>query len=618
MVDVLVNFYEQFGTKPSCFIDLTYVMDFISLTEEEIKLVLEKIKASLVLENSSESITLPKDAKQMNRHMCYSRLYHFYGYHLNLDLTEQYTYARELTERYQHALQFGTNLLTTEFQPADNYCLLAAHTLICIWEKTEDERLIGQVLVVLENGLKNSPSNYQIKLLMMKLYNIIGALEASYSLYESIDVKHVQQETLGYLITDSLLSAAFFNTSLTVLGNSIRFYTSNYKDIVDYLLSGYKFGSFTREKINNSLQYASVTVERLILDFLLEVKSHQDLEKLIPSMEIDPEKDHRPTDVLVDSRDVFIYRMYSEKEKNILEDHIAKSKQEKIWWLKIRNLIIRLVAAAFYLHKPHYTNNTENNITNGEKRHMVNILSDLIASVKDCVAFINKENLINSIFPIQTPGISRLVKYLQHSHLDTLVACAKLVRYVHELVEGQTTDKSENKEDFEVFNTIKTNFQASLKRLQETNSKRDSLTPTEIKSFIEDLMNTVETLSLGTMFVSICHAMLKPIWNSLMRKGKKKKENIPLVTQETFQQLTNLINDMESLGRSLQDLLGVDPSQLVLLKVLSITDNDNCIQNQDNVVEAITKKLEASYHTSIKELNALVISKVKHLQSLKW
>lgn len=38
----------------------------------------------------------------------------------------------------------------------------------------EDERFIAQVMVLLEQSLKNSPSNYQIKILLMKLYNTIG------------------------------------------------------------------------------------------------------------------------------------------------------------------------------------------------------------------------------------------------------------------------------------------------------------------------------------------------------------------------------------------------------------------------------------------------------------
>lgn len=39
-----------------------------------------------------------------------------------------------------------------------------------------------------------------------------------------------------------------------------------------------------------------------------------------------------------------------------------------------------------------------------------------------------------------------------------------------------------------------------------------------------------QTLSLGTILISICHTILKPVKNSIMRKGKKKKEPVPNVT----------------------------------------------------------------------------------------
>lgn len=73
----------------------------------------------------------------------------------------------------------------------------------------------------------------------------------------------------------------------------------------------------------------------------------------------------------------------------------------QVWWLKIRNLTVRILAAAMYLIKPPHENNTlDNNITNGEKKNMADILSDLIATMKDNVAAINKENLIKSYVSI--------------------------------------------------------------------------------------------------------------------------------------------------------------------------------------------------------------------------
>lgn len=626
LVQTLTNFYEQFGSKPSCFLDLSHIMTTLELTENQIIGVTDVIRASIIAENGTDKEkAFPENVKQMYRHLCYSQLCYYFG--ITESSPEKINLAQEYIDRYRHGLQFGGDLLPTDFQPADNYCLLAAHIFINVWEETGDETYITLVLSLLEQSLKSTPSNFQMKLLLMKIYNIIGAVSATDNLYESVDVKHVQQETLGYLITEPLLSAAFYSLASSVLGSSIRFYTGNYKDTVDYLISCYKFGSFTkipelvnfRERVNNSLQYALVTVERMILDLLLETKSYQDTEKTLLSMEIDPEKDHRPTEDLTDNRDIFIYRMYTHKEKQIVNQHIKQSFQEKVWWLKIRNLTVRILAAALYLIKPpHESNALENNITNGEKKNMTDILNDLIATLKDNVASIDKDNMISCVFPVQGPGPSRIFKYLQDGHLSTLIAFAKLALSLHNLAENSIIDTSESKSDIEIINDIRNQFQTSLKRIQEVDIINFS--PTKTKSFLEDVTNTIETLSLGTILISICHTILKPIKNSIMRKGKKKKEAVPNVTQETFQEFTNLINDMESIGNSLDDLLSEFDTSLLTssFNLLSLSQNCDYFQCDKEILTMLNAKIDNSYHYSIKELKELIHSKVKYLQSLKW
>lgn len=58
-----------------------------------------------------------------------------------------------------------------------------------------------------------------------------------------------------------------------------------------------------------------------------------------------------------------------------------------------------------YLHKPHHVDNVENNITNGEKRHMADILSELVTSMKECAASIDQTKLINSF----VSGVSQML-----------------------------------------------------------------------------------------------------------------------------------------------------------------------------------------------------------------
>ncbi|XP_015908047.1 N-alpha-acetyltransferase 25, NatB auxiliary subunit [Parasteatoda tepidariorum] len=626
-VDLLVNFFEQVGTKPTCPVDMSFMMSAYGLKEEEIRKVLEKIEAS-VSNDSSENPSFPKDLKQMYRHLCYTQLCDHFGIKENDKQQDLLTYTCQLIERYYHALKLTPNLWTTEFQPADNYALVAAHTIINIWEKFGEERFIAQALVLLEQSLKNSPSNYLVKILLCKLYNSIGAADVTNSLlYDSMEIKYIQQDTLGYIVTDSILSAGLFTSANTLLGNNLRFYTSNYKDVSDYLLSCYKFGTFTkipefikfREKMNNSLHYALVIAEKKILDLLLETKNLQDLERVVSAMDVDPEKDHRPTKELVDTRDISIYNLNTLRERKILEEQTEKSHQERMWWLNIRNFTLQIVAAAYYLNKPNIVNNNiENNISNGVKHHMADTLNKLICSLKSSVDSVNKDDLLTSVFPVSCLGPSRIMKYLNGPHIDIFLSSAKLVHYIHSLTEGYSTDTSESVKDLSIINEIRNNYQMLFERIRDVSPDKDSLNPTQVKVFFEDTANAVETLSLSLLLVSVCFALLKPARNSLMRKGKKRKDNVPQITLETFQHVTDLINDMEDFGNNLHDLLNSQSSSDLASHLGIMSDSSKCIKGREDVVKEIIAKVEESYNTSLKVLDDTLMVKVRFIQSLKW
>ena len=74
-----------------------------------------------------------------------------------------------------HVVTFlGENLRPTEPQFADPYVLLTAHTLYDIWVETGDQHHMWRALMILEKSLVKSPANFQAKLLLIKLYCIMG------------------------------------------------------------------------------------------------------------------------------------------------------------------------------------------------------------------------------------------------------------------------------------------------------------------------------------------------------------------------------------------------------------------------------------------------------------
>lgn len=59
---------------------------------------------------------------------------------------------------------------------------------------------VWQSLTLLEEGLTHSPSNAQFKLLLIRIYCMLGAFEPVVELYSSLDAKHIQHDTIGWVV----------------------------------------------------------------------------------------------------------------------------------------------------------------------------------------------------------------------------------------------------------------------------------------------------------------------------------------------------------------------------------------------------------------------------------
>lgn len=63
-----------------------------------------------------------------------------------------------------------------------------------------EEMAVWQCLTLLEEGLSHSPSNAQFKLLLIRIYCRLGAFEPVAELYSSLDAKHIQHDTIGWVV----------------------------------------------------------------------------------------------------------------------------------------------------------------------------------------------------------------------------------------------------------------------------------------------------------------------------------------------------------------------------------------------------------------------------------
>lgn len=118
----------------------------------------------------------------MQRHICSLQLSRLCGSHHKLSTDHLAALVTALSLHYQHGYQtYGLNMLPTDQGPSDPYAILAAHILYDLAYLTSSSQPLITALVLLDNLLKNSPSNFNAKLLAVRIYHTLGKYFCSFS-----------------------------------------------------------------------------------------------------------------------------------------------------------------------------------------------------------------------------------------------------------------------------------------------------------------------------------------------------------------------------------------------------------------------------------------------------
>jgi N-terminal acetyltransferase B complex non-catalytic subunit len=239
------------------------------------------------------------------------------------------------------------------------------------------ERLV-ETLHLLNYLLRNSPSNFHAKLLCLQIYHILGCTLGAHKIYSSLDVKHIQLDSLGYLHCAHLPSTGIISMAKPIYDATLKFFTASYRDSLEYLAMSYKFGSFSklqefmdfRERLSNSLHYSMVSVEALIQEIVCFSGSSQQNLTQFQNMKIEPNEDRIKYEELMDNRDLEVmirwdplYK-YNSATGEPLKDPVpleetSKDREKQSFvhdteLLQMRSGLLRLVAASVDLiHSDH-------------------------------------------------------------------------------------------------------------------------------------------------------------------------------------------------------------------------------------------------------------------------
>ncbi|XP_046361388.2 N-alpha-acetyltransferase 25, NatB auxiliary subunit-like [Haliotis rufescens] len=619
---LLKQYFDKYSDRSTYFGDMKLFVRILSVKEKEELLVY--MTESLKLNKPGEPTIYAQDIKHMQRHISVLQLSRYIGQHRAMTDSDKVTLAKDLLDRHKKGLEFGTELLPTDLQYSDNYLILAAHLLLDAWRQSGKQLYVWQVVTQLELGMRKSPSNFQIKLLLVRLYCIMGAFGPCPALYDGMEIKHIMNDTLGHIVSSHVGRLGHFVAACAMYGTMLRFFTVNHKETTEYLISSYKYGSFGkirefvnfREKLQNSLQYASATSERLLLDLTLETASHNSTEQMITYMEIDPEKDKTDINQLCDNRDFQVMSCWEPAELFDLETLQRQSFEEEKAWLRLRNLMLRLLAAAVMLGRQPDVNHHTNNGVSEERKPMSEVIQDLLqkltSHLEDCDKFAN-----SMLCQVDGPYRTRLSTFLSSGHHKVFKEMVQCVLYSNSL-QDKGVGKSEENEEKRFTTVVPELLQEAVSQHKcplINSPEGGAALNTEV---LENLVLCAETLSYATILAGVCNRILKPLKSSWTKKLRKKKDTAP--TQPcTFSNFNAMVDGLEKGASDLhQAVKEVDPVFLSLsLGTLNLSGPLTDSQEEMEIEKEVWLKVESSYQQSSRAVHDHVHLKLQYLHTLK-
>uniref|UniRef100_A0A3B5PYD5 N-alpha-acetyltransferase 25, NatB auxiliary subunit n=1 Tax=Xiphophorus maculatus TaxID=8083 RepID=A0A3B5PYD5_XIPMA len=553
-LDLMVQFFRKFGDKPCCITDLKIYLHL--LTPDQHVQFINRLSEMVPLgEQGEDGFAFPEDTKSLQRHLCVCQLSRALGLHHSLDVGGKLRLIAELKAHYHHGLKFGSSALKTELQFSDMYCLMAAHVYIDLWTETGDEDMVWQCLGLLEEGLSHSSSNAQFKLLLLLLYCRLGSFEPVVDLYSSLDAKHIQHDTIGFLLTRYAESLGQFSAASQSCNFSLRFFHSNQKDTSEYIIQAYKYGAFEkipefialRNRLNQSLHFAQVRTERMLLDLFLEADVVLSLEESVKAMSLSSEEDDVPWDTLRDNRDLTVFTNWDPKQRYGIY-HRTRSLEEEKAWLRIRSLTLRLLASLTPSGHASSQQNSEMSNENGvgDRSSLHRSLLSQLNQTLHAAAQIAEKHVQ---YPLLGPPSTRLASALSVGSCHCQAAALHLSVHLQELESA----------GLEILNKSK----GDLLEMKESKLKTQP-------SLLENLVFFLETVSIVLWSASYCAKILRPLKTSLQKKKKKKKDvntAMPLVVCG-FQELTGNLQDL--LTQTVEHIRGQE-SGITALKLASLT-----------------------------------------------
>ncbi|KAG2237856.1 N-acetyltransferase B complex non catalytic subunit-domain-containing protein [Thamnidium elegans] len=348
ILEHLVSYFSRFGSKSCAFEDLQAYITFLRSDKEKSQKFINDLKETI-----QPATEKPAQVKNVYKNVNIRKLERFLNLHPQTDVTQALVLVNELWQQYQDALPLGEGLEKTEMQHGDEFVILASHILLDLYNHHKQAGILIQAISLLEIALTKSIHNFQIKLILVRMYIMLGVYKRPFEIYRTMEIKQIQFDTMIHYFTDRVASLGCVNELETLLHDSLSIYKSNEVETPEMLVKAYQYGTFSkiqefiefRRRLDTSLQHAISRTELMRLDYI-----HVSFQTKY-AMQFFHEQDVSPIcydDTFIaarsDNRDFKVFINYNAEDSLTSENRSKAATSSNATWVQIISYILNILS----------------------------------------------------------------------------------------------------------------------------------------------------------------------------------------------------------------------------------------------------------------------------------
>ncbi|KAF0694261.1 Aste57867_14856 [Aphanomyces stellatus] len=254
--ELVVPYMDRFASKTCCVTDLQrYVGSLDAAARAALVAASHDRLATALASQEATTGDVKTQTKWFKQALLARKMLRLLGDHTTLSTADALARVEAMLQEY-HANQWLNQTSVggqREVQVTDDLLLLTVLLYVDVYVASADttdaatrRAWLLHAATCLEFGLGRSAYNFQMKMLLCRVYALLGAGDAVVARYDELDVKQIQLDSLSYLIVDPLLALGHVEYAKTICDNIRSLHRSTARDTPEFIARAYRLGVFSK------------------------------------------------------------------------------------------------------------------------------------------------------------------------------------------------------------------------------------------------------------------------------------------------------------------------------------------------------------------------------------